>query len=35
MHPEFYDNHGNVIPDEVIAFRFDNNYEYDDTEDEE
>jgi hypothetical protein len=35
MHPEFYDNHGNVIPDEVIAFRFDNNYDYDDTEDEE
>lgn len=35
MHPEFYDNHGNVIPDEVIAFRFDNNYDYDDNEDEE
>lgn len=35
MHPEFYDNHGNVIPDEVIAFRFENNYDYDDTEDEE
>lgn len=36
MHPEFYDNHGNVIPDEVIAFRFENtDYEYDDTEDED
>lgn len=32
IHPEFYDNHGNIIPDEVIAFRFENN-EYDDTED--
>ena len=36
MHPEFFDNNGNVIPDEVIAFRFENeNYDYDDAEDED
>jgi hypothetical protein len=35
MHPEFYDNHGNVIPDEVIAFRFENDYEHEDTDDED
>jgi len=23
-HPEMYDEHGNIIPDEVIAFRFEN-----------
>ena len=22
-HPEMYDEHGNIIPDSVIAFRFD------------
>lgn len=36
VHPEFFDNNGNIIPDEVIAFRFENeNYDYDDTEDED
>ncbi len=30
-HPEMFDNQGNLIPDEVIAFRFDNtDYDYDD-----
>ena len=24
MHPEMYDNNGNVIPDEIIAFHFEN-----------
>ena len=24
MHPEMYDLKGNVIPDEIIAFRFEN-----------
>ena len=23
-HPEMFDNHGNLIPDEIIAFRFEN-----------
>lgn len=30
FHPEMYDENGNIIPDEVIAFRFENNYDYDD-----
>ncbi len=35
-HPEMFDNQGNLIPDEVIAFRFDNiDYEYDDTEEDD
>lgn len=32
-HPEMFDNHGNLIPDEIIAFRFENSeelYDYDD-----
>jgi hypothetical protein len=33
-HPEMFDNQGNLIPDEVIAFRFEN-YEYDDTEEDD
>ena len=24
MHPEMYDLKGNIIPDEIIAFRFEN-----------
>ena len=24
MHPEMYDLKGNLIPDEIIAFRFEN-----------
>jgi hypothetical protein len=35
VHPEFFDNNGNIIPDEVIAFRFENNYDYDDEEDDD
>lgn len=31
-HPEMFDNNGNIIPDEIIAVRFEN---YDDNEDEE
>jgi hypothetical protein len=27
MHPEMYDENGNVIPDEIIAFRFEENTE--------
>ena len=28
-HPEMFDENGNLVPDEVIAFRFENYYEYD------
>ena len=30
LHPEMYDEHGNVLPDEILAVRFEN--EYDDYE---
>ena len=25
-HPEFYDAEGNVLPDEILAIRFENSY---------
>jgi hypothetical protein len=34
-HPEMFDSNGNVIPDEILAVRFENNYDYDDEDDEE
>lgn len=35
-HPEMFDHQGNLIPDEVIAFRFDNtDYDYDDDNENE
>jgi hypothetical protein len=34
LHPEFYDEQGNLIPDEVIAFNFEN-YDYDNNEEED
>ena len=33
-HPEMFDTQGNLIPDEVIAFRFENNYDNDEEDDE-
>ena len=33
-HPEMFDEHGNVLPDEIVAVRFENNYD-EDTDDEE
>lgn len=29
MHPEFFDEDGNIIPDEILAVRFENDYEED------
>tara|TARA_B100000085_G_C18498559_1_gene494478 strand:+ start:1066 stop:1305 length:240 start_codon:yes stop_codon:yes gene_type:complete len=26
LHPEFFDEHGNVIPDEVVSVRFEEGY---------
>lgn len=26
-HPEFYDAEGNVLPDEILAIRFENSYD--------
>jgi hypothetical protein len=34
LHPEFFDQHGNVVPDEVVAVRFEEGY-FDDEEEEE
>ena len=28
-HPEMFDEHGNVVPDEIVAVRFENNYDED------
>ena len=34
-HPEMFDQQGNLIPDEVIAFNFENYYDYDTEEDDD
>jgi len=36
-HPEMFDGQGNLIPDEVIAFNFENSHDYEinDEEDDE
>jgi hypothetical protein len=30
FHPEMYDLNGNIIPDEILAVRFENDYDFDD-----
>jgi len=34
-HPEMFDVNGNLVTDEVIAFRFENNYDYENTQDDD
>jgi len=35
LHPEMFDENGNVIPDEILAVRFENDYDdYEDNEDD-
>jgi hypothetical protein len=34
IHPEFFDNNGNIIPDEVLAIRFEEGF-FDNDEEEE
>ena len=34
-HPEMFDEQGNLIPDEVIAFNFENYHDYDSNEEED
>ena len=34
MHPEMFDENGNLLPDEILAVRFENSYD-DEYEDEE
>ena len=35
LHPEFFDENGQVIPDEIVSVRFENDYYGYDDEDEE
>ena len=35
LHPEFFDSDGNVIPDEVLAVRFEEGFFDDDLEEED
>ncbi len=35
VHPEMFDNNGNIIPDEILAVRFENDYDSISDEDEE
>ena len=34
LHPEFLDENGNVLPDQILAVRFENAEDYDDYEDD-
>ena len=34
-HPEMFDINGNLVPDEIVAFRFENNYDNDSTEEDD
>ena len=34
-HPEMFDENGNVIPDEILAVRFENDYEYNEDEEDD
>ena len=33
-HPEKFDEMGNLVPDEIVAFRFENNYDNDEEDDD-
>ena len=35
VHPEMFDGNGNLVPDEIVAFRFENNYGTEDNNNEE
>lgn len=35
FHPEMFDSHGNIIPDEILAVRFENDYDYNDETEED
>ena len=34
-HPEMFDENGNVLPDEILAVRFENDYETQDHDEED
>ncbi|MAA58453.1 MAG: hypothetical protein CL855_08355 [Cryomorphaceae bacterium] len=35
LHPEMYDEYGNVLPDEILAVRFENDYDDEEAHDED
>tara|TARA_B100000401_G_scaffold252487_1_gene171496 strand:+ start:283 stop:510 length:228 start_codon:yes stop_codon:yes gene_type:complete len=35
VHPEMFDQNGNLVPDEIVAFRFENNYDNDEEDDDQ
>ena len=35
IHPEMFDENGNIIPDEILALRFENDYDYDEDEEDD
>ena len=35
VHPEMFDEHGHLIPDEILALRFENDNDTDDEEDDD
>ena len=35
IHPEMFDGNGNLVPDDIVAFRFENNYDNDKEEDDD
>jgi len=35
LHPEMFDENGNVIPDEILAVRFENDYDYDEDDEDD
>lgn len=35
IHPEMFDENGNLIPDEILAVRFENDYDSNDDEEED
>ena len=34
IHPEMLDEYGNVLPDEILAVRFENDYEFNEDDEE-
>jgi hypothetical protein len=34
VHPEMFDSNGNIIPDEILAVRFENDYDDEENDDE-
>jgi hypothetical protein len=35
VHPEMFDHNGNIIPDEILAVRFENDYDHDEEDDDD